>query len=132
MSGAAVVYVVYVVLAVALIGWLGATLHRYGRVFLDDVFASQRETAGVVGRLLVTGFVVFTLGYALLLLRVDTAATTMEALQASVRQFGVLLVSLGLLHSLNMLVLLRLRQRYGPPRRGPRRDVRRNRSSTRR
>lgn len=111
MSGAVVVYIVYVILAVALIAWLAVVLQREGRVFLDDVFAHQPNLADSVSKLLVTGFLVFTLGYALLLLRIDATATVLEALRSSVRQFGVLLLSLGAMHSLNMLILLQVRRR---------------------
>lgn len=111
MSGAAVVYIVYLVLAVALIAWMGVVLQREGRVFLDDVFSDQPNMADAVSKLLVSGFVVFTLGYALLLLRIDSAATPLEALRSSVQQFGLLLLSLGALHSLNMLILLQVRRR---------------------
>ena len=110
MNGALVVYVVYVALAVALITWLGVVLHRDGRVFLHDVFIEQTSLADAVSKLLVTGFLVFTLGYALLLLRIDASASPVEALRSSVRQFGVLLLSLGALHSLNMLILLQVRR----------------------
>lgn len=111
MNGAVVVYVVYVALAVALISWLGVLLQRDGRIFLDDVFQHQSELAAAVSRLLVTGFLVFTLGYALLLLRIDATATSIMALRSSVQQFGVLLLSLGAMHSLNMLILLQVRRR---------------------
>ncbi len=111
MSGAFVVYVVYVALAIALISWLGVMLHRDGRIFLDDVFRSQTDLAAAVSRMLVTGFIVFTLGYALLLLRIDVGATPIVALHTSVQQFGVLLLSLGAMHSLNMLILLQVRRR---------------------
>jgi hypothetical protein len=111
MSGAVVVYVVYVALAIALISWLGVLLHRDGRIFLDDVFRSHTELAAAVSRLLVTGFIVFTLGYALLLLRIDVGATPIVALRTSIQQFGVLLLSLGAMHSLNMLILLQVRRR---------------------
>lgn len=111
MNGAIVVYVVYVALAVALISWLGVLLHRDGRIFLDDVFHSQTDLAAAVSRLLVTGFLVFTLGYALLLLRIDVGATPIAALRTSVQQFGVLLLSLGAMHSLNMMILLQVRRR---------------------
>lgn len=106
-----VVYILYVILAVALIAWLAVVLQREGRVFLDDVFAHQPNLADSVSKLLVTGFLVFTLGYALLLLRIDATATVLEALRSSVQQFGLLLLSLGALHSLNMLILLQVRRR---------------------
>jgi hypothetical protein len=111
MNGALIVYVIYVALAVALIAWLGVVLQRDGRVFLHDVFAEQADLADSVSKLLVSGFLVFTLGYALLLLRIDAAASPVEALRSSVQQFGLLLLSLGALHSLNMLILLQVRRR---------------------
>lgn len=111
MNGAVVVYVCYVALAVALISWLGIMLQRDGRIFLGDVFRDQARLAASVSQLLVTGFLVFTLGYALLLLRIDPTATPLRALRSSVQQFGVLLLSLGALHSLNMLILLAVRRR---------------------
>lgn len=111
MTGAVVVYVLYVALAVALISWLGVLLTRDGRIFLDDVFRENTDMADAVSRLLVTGFLVFTLGYALLLLRIDPGATTLMALRSAVGQFGLLLLSLGAMHSLNMLVLLHVRRR---------------------
>lgn len=111
MNGAVVVYIIYVMLAVALISWLGVLLHRDGRIFLNDVFRQQEDLAAAVSRLLVTGFLIFTLGYALLLLRIEADATPIMALRSSVQQFGVLLLSLGAMHSLNMLILLRVRRR---------------------
>jgi hypothetical protein len=111
MSGAIAVYVVYMILAVALITWMGVLLHRDGQIFLHDVFRSQADLATHVSRLLVTGFLVFTVGYALLLLDIDTNATALTALSTSVRQFGLLLLSLGAMHSLNMMILLQVRRR---------------------
>ncbi|HEX6257349.1 MAG TPA: hypothetical protein VFZ70_16190 [Euzebyales bacterium] len=111
MNGAIAVYVVYVLLAIALITWMGILLHRDGQIFLHDVFRSQTDLAAYVSRLLVTGFLVFTVGYALLLLDIDTNATALSALRSSVRRFGLLLLSLGAMHSLNMLILLQVRRR---------------------
>ena len=126
MNGTLAVYVTYVVLAVALISWLGYTLQRDGRVFLEDVFAHQPNMAESVSRLLVSGFVVFTLGYALLLLRIDGTITPVAALRSAVRQFGLLLLSLGLLHLLNMLILMQVRRRVAA------RAAQRSRSARRR
>lgn len=116
MRGTLLVYGAYLLSAIALIGWLGTQLHRNGRVFLEDVFAAQPGLGSAVSRLLVSGFVLFTLGYALLLLDIDVLATADEAIEASAAQFGQLLLSLGVLHMVNMGVLMRLRRRFGPPR----------------
>jgi hypothetical protein len=119
-SGAVVVYALYVLLALSLVTWLAIVLRRDGRVFLDDVFRSQTQLAASVSQLLVTGYLVFTMGYALLLLRIDSAASTVGALRSAARQFGFLLLSLGAMHSLNMMILLAVRRRSaerGPSRR---------------
>ena len=126
MNGAIVVYVIYIVLAVALISWLGVLLQRDGRIFLDDVFRDQSDLAAAVSQLLVTGFLVFTLGYALLLMRIDATATPIMALRTSVQQFGVLLLSLGAMHSLNMLILLQVRRRAAARRNAEQRAQRRS------
>lgn len=111
MTGAVVIYVIYVLLAVAVITTLGLLLQRDGRIFLDDVFREKPDVASTVGSLLVTGFVVFTFGYALLLLRIEANVSALGALRSSARRFGVLLLTLGVLHLLNMLILLRVRRR---------------------
>lgn len=111
MNGAIVVYVAYVLLAVALITWLAVVLRRDGRIFLDDVFHSQTQLAASVSQLLVTGYLVFTMGYALLLLRIDSTASTISTLRSAARQFGYLLLTLGAMHSLIMMILLAVRRR---------------------
>lgn len=127
MSGAALVYATYMLLAVTVIVTLGVMLHRDGQIFLDDVFRDRPDIAGTVGSLLVTGFVVFTLGYALLLLRIEANVSAVAALRSSARQFGVLLLTLGVLHSLNMLILLNVRRRSVDRRLGLERSGRRRR-----
>lgn len=127
MIGATLVYVAYVLLAVGVIVWLGVMLHRDGSIFLADVFRDKPDIASTVGSLLVTGFVVFTLGYALLLLQIDATASAVTALQSAAQQFGVLLLSLGALHSLNMLILLNVRRRAVDRRLGRERPTRRRR-----
>ena len=105
------VYVVYTTIAVGLVVWLARTLYRNGEVFLEDVFASRPEMAGAVNRLLVIGFYMLNLGYALLLLPGFQAATPAEAADVLIRKLGVLLVTLGVIHFVNMYVFWRIRAR---------------------
>lgn len=105
------VYIAYTVIAVALVVWLARTLYRNGDVFLADVFAHRPEMAGAVNRLLVIGFYLLNLGYSLLLLPGFTADTAAAAAEVLIRKLGVLLVTLGVIHFVNMYVFWKIRAR---------------------
>ncbi|QXC63013.1 hypothetical protein KSP35_09635 [Aquihabitans sp. G128] len=97
-----IVYATYLVTAVGLCSWLARTLFRNGAVFLADVFADRPELAQAVNRLLVTGFAMFNLGYAFFLLQGGVAADATEAFEVLARKLGVLLVSLAVVHFVNI------------------------------
>lgn len=106
------VYLVYGGAALALTVWLARTLFRNGAVFLADVFEAKAELASAVNRLLVTGFFMLNLGYAFFLLRADDAATATEAIEILARKLGVLLLTLAVVHFVNVAVFWRLRSRH--------------------
>lgn len=105
------VSVIYGVVSVALTWWLARTLSRHGEVFLADVFEERPQLATAINRLLVVGFYMLNLGYALLILRANTAPTALSAVELLINKLGILLVSLGLLHFVNMLLFWRIRRR---------------------
>jgi hypothetical protein len=108
------VYLVYLVVSVGLVAWLARTLYRNGAVFLEGVFPDPRM-AEAVNRLLVTGFYMLNLGYAVLLLKSDAAPTAVDALEVLSRKLGVLLVSLAGVHFVNMWVFHLVRRRAMAP-----------------
>jgi hypothetical protein len=108
-GSAIVVYVVYVVVAVTLTAWLARTLFRSGVAFLHDVFADRPELADAVNRLLVVGFYMLNLGYALYILRASRGLDAFEAVQFLVNRLAILLVTLAGMHFLNVLVFWRIR-----------------------
>lgn len=110
-SNAMIVYAAYAVVAIALTAWLARTLFRNGRAFLHDVFQDRPELADAVNRLLVTGFYMLNLGYALYLLRASRGLSAFEAVQFLVNRLSILLVSLALIHFVNVLVFWRIRAR---------------------
>src|SRR5262245_55987816 len=103
-------YVAYAAIALALTVWLAQTLYRNGAVFLEEVF-DKKEIAIAVNRLLVTGFFMINLGYAMFLLKSNEAADTTEAIEILVQKLGVLLLSLAAVHFVNVYVFWRLRRR---------------------
>lgn len=102
-------YLIYAVIAVGLVVWLARTLHRNGKVFLRDVFEDD-EMAGAVNQLLVVGFYLLNLGYALLLYRLDPLyENNIAAFNDLVSRIGMLVISLGVIHLFNMVVFWRIR-----------------------
>lgn len=105
------VYAVYATVAVGLTVWLARTLFKNGAVFLHDVFDDNRDLAEAVNRLLVVGFYLLNLGYAALLLRADSAASVVSAVETLAFKLGLLLLSLGVMHFANMYLFHRIRRR---------------------
>jgi hypothetical protein len=105
------VYAIYGAASVGLTVWLAATLFKNGKTFLQDVFDDKPEMGEAVNRLLVVGFFMLNLGYSFLILRAEPTASTEQALQLLVNRLGLLLVSLGLIHFVNMAVFWRIRRR---------------------
>lgn len=102
-------YLVYATVTLALVVWLARTLFNTGNQFLEDVFDSK-ELGYAVNRLLVIGFYLLNLGYAFLLYRIEPSYGSMaEAWNQLVNRLGVLFLSLGAIHLVNMMVLWRVR-----------------------
>lgn len=108
----AVVYLVYAASSLALTIWLARTLAKNGEVFLDDVFVDHPRMAGAVNRLLVVGFYLVNLGYALITLKAGShSLTEIEAIETLAAKLGALLLALGAMHFTNLYVFHRLRRR---------------------
>src|SRR3954465_11047519 len=90
------VYLVYTCASLGLTVWLARTLFRNGEVFLEEVFADNPRLATAVNQLLVVGFYLFNLGYALFTLRVGAEQLTLiAAMEVLAVKLGALLLSLG-------------------------------------
>jgi hypothetical protein len=106
------VYLIYAAASLVLTVWLARTLFKNGEVFLEEVFADNPRMASAVNRLLVVGFYLLNLGYALLTLKADGGATTgIAAIEVLAMKLGALLLSLGVLHFCNLLLFHRIRRR---------------------
>ncbi|MGI9599147.1 MAG: hypothetical protein ACR2QK_23490 [Acidimicrobiales bacterium] len=102
-------YLVYTITAISLVVFLARTLQRNGKVFLENAF-DQPELAQSVNQLLVVGFYLLNLGYALLVYQVQPSYESLTlAFNELVVRIGILLLSLGVIHLLNMLVFWKIR-----------------------
>ena len=102
-------YLIYAATAVTLVIFLARTLHKNGQVFLDEAF-DQPDLAQSVNQLLVIGFYLLNLGYALLVYQLQPTYESLTlAFNELVVKLGVLLLSLGVIHLLNMFVFWKIR-----------------------
>ena len=105
------VYTVYGAVCIGLTVWLAVVLFRNGKVFLEGMFEDNPDMGDAINRLLVVGFFMLNLGYAFLIFQAKATATTEEAVGFLVNRLGLLLVSLGLIHFVNMAVFWKIRRR---------------------
>ena len=108
------VYLPYAVIAITLTIWLARTLSRHGGVFLTTVFPDKPELANAINQLLVIGFYLVNIGWALLLLRANevssAVATPTDAIALLTTRLGTLLLLLGVAHLANLYVFHRVRR----------------------
>ena len=102
-------YLIYAGAAIALTGLLAKTLFANGAVFLAEVF-DNTAMAKAVNRMLVVGFYMLNLGYAFLIFKAGGAETAIEATENLVTKVGLLLVSLGVIHFVNMAVFWKIKR----------------------
>jgi hypothetical protein len=106
------VYMAYMAVAIGLTAWLAHTLSSNGAVFLHDVFKDRPGLADAVNRLLVVGFYMLNLGYAFYILRAgDTGLDAFASVQYLVNRLAILLVTLAVIHFVNVLVFWKIRGR---------------------
>ena len=105
-------YAIYLPLTISLTIWVARTLFTNGRVFLIDIFHGNEALADSVNRLLVVGFYLINVGYAVYTLQIfgqiDSAQVVIEKLSLKI---GAIILILGAMHFINLFVFFQLRNR---------------------
>ncbi|MCR9250350.1 MAG: hypothetical protein NXI20_07985 [bacterium] len=105
-------YAMYLPITVALTVWVARTLHKNGRVFLVDIFHSNHELADSVNRLLLVGFYLINIGYAVYTLQIFGDILTVQAvIERLSLKLGAIILILGGMHFFNLFVFFKLRSR---------------------
>jgi hypothetical protein len=104
-------YVAYLLIAVPITVWVASTLSRNGRVFLAEVFDSNRELADAVNQLLVVGFYLLNLGFVMLYVRGGGEVPDLTGLFETLSvKIGIVMLVLGVLHFVNVMVFSSMRR----------------------
>ena len=105
-------YTIYLVFTVLLTIWVARALFKNGKVFLIDIFHGNKELADAVNNLLLVGFYLVNIGYAVYTLQVvgnvPDARLLIEILSIKI---GAIILILGCMHFLNMFIFFTLRKR---------------------
>ncbi len=105
-------YLIYLAVAIPLTLWVARALHRYGEVFLNDVFGGDTNLAHAVNQLLVIGFYLLNLGYVALFMTshatIDNTRRLMEVLSVKV---GAVAIVVGVVHFANVWAFNAFRRR---------------------
>ena len=105
-------YGLYVFITIGLTIWVARTLFRNGKLFLIDIFHGNQPLAQAVNNLLLVGFYLVNLGYAIYTLKViDQVNETRQVIEILSTKIGAIILILGGMHFFNMFVFFRLRKR---------------------
>jgi hypothetical protein len=112
MSYIIISYIVYLAITIILTIWVARTLFKNGKIFLVDIFHGNTELAQAVNNLLLVGFYLINIGYAVYTLKifesVESARQLIEVLSIKV---GAIILILGGMHFFNMFVFFKLRKK---------------------
>lgn len=104
-------YGLYVALSLAITVWVGHTLSSNGLVFLIENFEGKEALARSVNHLLLVGFYLVNIGFMSLMLRYgDRPSGVVDAIEFLSTKVGLVVVLLGVMHFINMYLLMRFRR----------------------
>jgi hypothetical protein len=105
-------YALYMPITVVLTIWVAKTLFTNGRVFLVDIFHGNEPLADSVNKLLVVGFYLINIGYAVYTLQIfGMIENVQEVIERLSVKIGAIILILGGMHFFNLFVLFKLRKR---------------------
>ena len=107
-----ITYSFYLVITIALTMWVARTLFKNGKVFLIDIFHGNKELADSVNNLLLVGFYLINIGYAVYTLQVTVSITNVQqTIEQLSLKIGLIILILGAMHFFNLYIFFTLRKR---------------------
>lgn len=105
-------YLLYLAITISLTIWVARTLFRNGEVFLLDIFHGNQDFAKSVNNLLLVGFYLVNIGYAVYTLQVDYAILNLQELIENLSiKVGLIILILGAMHFFNLYIFFNFRKR---------------------
>jgi len=107
-----ITYAFYLVITIALTIWVAKTLFKNGKVFLVDIFHGNKEMADSVNNLLLVGFYLVNIGYAVYTLQITSNISSIqEVIESLSVKIGLIILILGAMHFFNLYIFFTLRKK---------------------
>ena len=107
-----ITYSFYLTITIALTIWVARTLFKNGKVFLIDIFHGNKELADSVNNLLLVGFYLINIGYAVYTLQVTSSINNIqEVIEKLSLKIGLIILILGAMHFFNLYIFFTLRKK---------------------
>lgn len=105
-------YAFYMPLTITLTVWVAKTLFKNGRIFLVDIFHGNDLLADSVNKLLLAGFYLINIGYAVYTLKIfGSIDSTQEMIERLSVKLGTIILILGAMHFFNLFIFFKLRKK---------------------
>ena len=112
MSYIIITYSFYLIITVCLTVWVARTLFKNGKVFLIDIFHGNKELADSVNNLLLVGFYLINIGYAVYTLQISSSINNVqEIIEMLSVKIGLIILILGFMHFFNLYIFFTLRKK---------------------
>lgn len=107
-----ITYSFYLFITIALTIWVARTLFKNGKVFLIDIFHGNKELADSVNNLLLVGFYLINIGYAVYTLEVThNIVNVQQVIESLSLKIGLIILILGGMHFFNLYIFFTLRKK---------------------
>ena len=105
-------YIAYLVITILLTVWVAQTLFSNGKVFILDIFHGNEPLANSVNKLLLTGFYLINIGYAVYTLQINEPIVNwQDVFEKLSGRIGLIILILGGMHFFNLYVFYKMRNR---------------------
>lgn len=99
-------YGLYAIITIYIIVWVGKAFHRNGRMFILSLFENNEVTTDTTNNLLLVGYYLFNIGYAILQFSFWQQINNMQELILNISiKLGILVLILAALHYNNMFII---------------------------
>lgn len=105
-------YLIYLPVTIILTVWVAKALFTNGKVFLLEIFHHDTVLAESVNKLLLVGFYLVNIGYAVYTLEISTSIETIQGVIETLSlKVGWIILVLGAMHFFNLFILFSLRKK---------------------
>ncbi|UYQ94584.1 hypothetical protein MKQ68_05700 [Chitinophaga horti] len=105
-------YIIYLLLTYVITVHVGLVFYRNGRVFMLSLLHNDEQLTSFINKMLLTGYYLFNLGYAALMLRTwEVIHTWTELISSIATMTGKIMLTLAIVHFCNMAFIYFLGKR---------------------